>query len=135
LLRWKRINRIYGFSRTGGQPTILRKQQLSCGTSSVITMDFGHLDHQTSCHLASFCGDFLKKESKAITQEVWMTLDITMNRLLPALANMLFENLPKKKKHCEKGGCLSLKGWGTFSTSAVITRFFITYFLPLKKLR
>lgn len=38
-----------------------------------------------------FCVDFLKKKSTEITQEACRTLNITVNRLLPALTTILFE--------------------------------------------
>jgi hypothetical protein len=60
---------------------LLKQQQLSCKTSSANAMlaaAFGHHDHQTLCHLVSFCMDFLKKDSTAKMQEVWGTLNITL---------------------------------------------------------
>jgi hypothetical protein len=41
--------------------------------------------------LTSFCGDFLKEESAARIQEAWRTLQVTLNRLLPALTNSLWK--------------------------------------------
>lgn len=38
-------------------------------------------------HLASLCGDFLKKKYTATAQEAWRTLHVTLNRLLLALTN------------------------------------------------
>jgi hypothetical protein len=54
---------------------------------------FGHHNPQTSCHLTSFYGDFLKKEFTAITQEAWRTLNITVNRLVLVMTNELFKKL------------------------------------------
>jgi hypothetical protein len=54
-------------------------------------MNFGDHDPQNLYHLTFLCGDFLKKESTTITQEVWRTFNIKVNRLLPALTNKLFE--------------------------------------------
>jgi len=75
LLCWKGINGIAGCSKTG-RPPILPKQQLSCRTSFVMALSdvgFGYDDSQTLCQLTSFCGDFLKKEFTAITQDAWRT--------------------------------------------------------------
>ena len=47
---WKRINRIAGFSKLRWPPILWQQQQLSCGTSSVITLSgmvFGLHDPQT----------------------------------------------------------------------------------------
>lgn len=52
---------------------------------------FCHHYPQTSCHLNPFCGNFLKKESTAITQESWKTLKIILNSMLLALINKFFE--------------------------------------------
>jgi hypothetical protein len=58
---------------------------------------FFHHPH-ISRHVISSCGDFLKKGSRAITQEFWKTLSIKINKLLPALINKIFEKLQKKKQ-------------------------------------
>jgi hypothetical protein len=58
-------------------------------------VDFVHHDPQTLHHLNSFCADFLKKESTAITEEAWRTLNTTLSKLLPELATKLFEKLQK----------------------------------------
>jgi hypothetical protein len=58
---------------------------------------FGHHDILILRHLTPFCEDFLKKESTAITQEAWRTLNVTLNRLLLALTNKLLEKLQKKE--------------------------------------
>ena len=83
------------FQRT----SILRTQQMSCRTSSVIAllgMAFDHHDHQAVRHLTSFCGDFVKKEYRAITQEAWKTSDLAMKGLLQGLINRIFYKLQGK---------------------------------------
>jgi hypothetical protein len=52
---------------------------------------FWHHHPKTSCHLTPFCGNFLKKESTAITQESWKILKIILKSLLLALINKFFE--------------------------------------------
>jgi len=56
-------------------------------------MDLGYHDSQTLCQLTSLCGYFLNKDSTAIIQDTWRTLNITQNKLLPALTNKLFEKV------------------------------------------
>jgi len=56
-------------------------------------MDFGYYDPQTLCQLTYLCVDFLNKESTAIIQDTWRTLNITQNGLLPTLTNILFERV------------------------------------------
>ena len=73
-------------------------KQLSCWISSLTALaevDFGHHDPQTLHHLTSFCENFLKKKSTAITQETWRTENTTLSRLLPELTNKLFEKFQK----------------------------------------
>ena len=59
-------------------------------------MAFDHHDRQALRHLTSFCGDFLKKEYTATTQEAWKTSNITMKGLLLAMINKIFFKLQGK---------------------------------------
>jgi len=62
----------------------------------VITLSgipFGHNHPQTLRHLTSFCKNFLKKQSTATMQVAQITLNITLNRLLVAMTQKLFEKL------------------------------------------
>ena len=81
-LCWKSINGIAGFSKLGRPPIPRKQQQLSCRAFSVIVlfvMAFGPHDPQTVRHLTSFCVDFLRIESTAITQETWRTVNLTLD--------------------------------------------------------
>jgi hypothetical protein len=60
---------------------LLQLGGLHCQVWILATMTLGHL---------IFLWGFLK-ESTAITEEVWWTLIMKVNRLLPALTNKLFE--------------------------------------------
>jgi hypothetical protein len=56
-------------------------------------MALGQQNPQTSHQLTFLYGDFLQKQSIAITQEAWSTLNTTVNRLLLPMTNMLFKEL------------------------------------------
>jgi hypothetical protein len=86
------------FPQYVGKHILWKEQELSCWIYSLTALSdvvFGHHDPQTLHHLTFFCGDFLKKESTAITQEKWRTLNTTLSKLLPELTDRLFEKLPK----------------------------------------
>jgi hypothetical protein len=71
-----------------------------------------------TCATWIFCGEFLSKDYTAIRQEAWRTLNITLNRLLPALTKHLVENL---RKNAIKELILVIKKWGIFQACAVLT--------------
>ena len=86
-----------------------KEQQLSCWILSLTALsdaDVGHHNPQPLHHLTSFCGDYLNKESTAITQEAWRTLNTITSKFLPELTNKHFQNL---QKPLWKGWMLILK--------------------------
>jgi hypothetical protein len=79
------------FQQHVGKHILRKEHKLFSWISSLTALSgvvFGHHDPQTLHHLTSFCGDFLKKESTAITQEPWRTLNTTLSKLLLFIVTM-----------------------------------------------
>jgi hypothetical protein len=57
-----------------------------CG-DSIAALAFGHPDLQTSHHPTSACGDFSRKDSIRITDEIFINRNTLLNRLLLVLAH------------------------------------------------
>jgi hypothetical protein len=88
--------RKYGIAGSSKMRRTAKTANSFCMNSSVMALSvvaFGHHDPQTSRCVTYFYEDFLKEESKVKTQESWRTLNLTLNRVLLALINKLFENL------------------------------------------
>jgi hypothetical protein len=60
-------------------------------------VDSGHHNHPTLGQLTSSCGDFLNKESVAITQVAWRPVNIKISKKLQTL-NKNSSKIAKKKK-------------------------------------
>jgi len=111
--------KIAGFDKLGRMP-IKRTEHLSYTyTPSVMALRgvrFWHHHPQTSCYLTPFCGNFLKKESTATTQESWKILMIIPNSLLLALTKKFFERWQE-----------ALRKWRMFAFEKVWNVFSISY--------
>jgi len=54
---------------------------------------FWHHHPQTACHLTSFCGNFLKKESTAISQKSWKILKDNTEQFVAGTGQQILRNL------------------------------------------
>jgi len=67
-----------GLRADTGNTTVFLQEFFSDG---IVGRGLGHHDCQTLTYLTSMYGDFLKKESTAITKETWRTVNITQSTL------------------------------------------------------
>jgi len=79
-------------------------------------MVFGLHDPQTLCNLTSFCGDFLKKESTAATQE---DLKHNTEQAVTGTYQLILQKVVKKNS--ERGECSFSRRNRTFSASVLIS--------------
>ena len=130
--------KIAGFKKLGRMP-ILRTESLSYtykpSVMALRGLRFWHQHLQISYHLTPFYGNFLKKESTAITQESWNILKIIMNGLLLALTNKYFERWQETLWKWRM--FVFEKVWNVFRSSYNYSNLFIilitTFWIFLKK--
>jgi hypothetical protein len=71
-------------------------------------VESGHHNHPTLGQVTSSCGDFLNKESVAITQVAWRPVNIKISKKLQTLNknSSIIATTTKKNTTIMKNGCL-----------------------------